>query len=280
MTLCLPLAARAQDAGARADAPAGPTAQEMVDAARGDARVIGRASGRERRPVQRVVSVALPEGECFTLLGAATGAAQVRARVSGRAVALGDAVPLANSRGEAARATLCSDVPGPYHVDVDVEGESEWALAFVAADRPERDAGARVARVGDDRLNPDAGSAFTIGEGHDFIASEVRRFAQTRPGRVAITALEREALATNAVHTQSLTLASGRCVDVVAAGVPSVADLAMELLDPTGHRVAQDSTHRGVESLRYCPSYGGRYTVRVRVFAGSGLVGVQALAER
>lgn len=275
--------AQAQDAG-HDGGVGGVSARAMVDAATGHARVIVRAAGRERAEARRMVPLRLTEGECVVLVGAATGASQVRVRFEGRAASVGGARPLANSRGEAVRARVCADVPGPYRLVVEADGAAEWAVSLVSDDRAQRevpDAGvtAPSVRVGDDRSSADAGAVFVIGQGRDYIAAEVRRFAQSRPPRVAITPLEREVLATNAVHNRVLTLSAGRCVEVVAAGVPSVADLSLELFDPTGGSVARDNTHRGVEFLRYCPTYGGRYSVSVRVFAGAGMVGVQALSE-
>ena len=42
---------------------------------------------------------------------------------------------------------------------------------------------------------------------------------------------------------------------------------------------SQDSTHRNVESARFCTRYSGLYRYRVRVFSGAGAVGVQVLID-
>ena len=66
-------------------------------------------------------------------------------------------------------------------------------------------------------------------------------------GTTGLTAMTRHTLATNGMIEQTVSLPSNRCVDIAAAAGPSVGDLVIELEDPTHHRVAQDSTHRGTE---------------------------------
>ena len=103
--------------------------------------------------------------------------------------------------------------------------------------------------------------------------------AGRRAGAVGFTDVQRRRLDTNAVVEGRVALPAERCVDLLAAGVPSVSDLVLELEDPSGQRVASDGTHRGSESARFCTRVAGTYAWRVRVFLGAGDVAAQLVIE-
>jgi hypothetical protein len=276
----LPAVAGAQDAGAR-DASAEPTPESLVAAVRGG-RVPALVNARRtRQAATESLHPRLERGRCYELVGAAQGAAQVRAQVRVRDAVEGPALPLANSQGAAARRRFCvAESPELYRVDVEAWSAAWWHLEVLPLD--ERLSTARVVVDAGVEAAPAEGSAarFPPGSGGtDYVSGQLRQVAARRPGTLGLTAMARHTLATNGMIEQAVTLPSNRCVEVAAAAVPSVGDLVIELEDPTRHRVAQDSTHRGTESARFCTRYSGLYRYRVRVFAGAGEVAVQVLID-
>lgn len=277
----LPRAVAAQDAGARDAAPEA-SPESLVIALRGGRVPVLVHARRTRVAATEALHPRLERGRCYELAGAALGAAQVRAQVRVRDAVEGPALPLANSQGTAARQRFCvTEAPELYRVDVEAWSAAAWHLEVLPLDervsttRVVVDAGAEVA-------TPEAGSAarFPIGgAASDYVSAQLRQVAARRPGATGLTAMTRHTLATNGMIEQTVTLPSSRCVEVVAAAVPSVGDLVIELEDPARHRVAQDSTHRGTESARFCTRYSGLYLYRVRVFSGAGELGVQVIID-
>ncbi len=273
----------AQDAGVDA-----PTVNPMgvVMAARGGGAPVLSHTRRHRRaqPYEETLRMPLERGRCYEVLGYATGAAPVFAQVIAGRARVGDSLAMTNSVERVARRRFCATELGSlYALEVRAEGEAWWYLAVMPiANLVEVDAGAPRPAV---TVSSDAGALvaptqrFAIGGGDDYVARQIQGFARPRAGLVGVTATERRTLPTNGVYESTVVIPSGRCVHVVAAGVPSVADLVVELEDPAGHRVAQDATRRNVESVRHCAAYAGTFRLRVRVFSGAGLVGVQALME-
>jgi hypothetical protein len=115
------------------------------------------------------------------------------------------------------------------------------------------------------------------GPEQDYVGARLRAWAAQHPGAVGFSNAVRVTLQTNQAHEATYSLGSGQCIVVVAAGVPSVADFHLELYDPVGNRVAQDSTHTSLESVQHCAVYAGPVRFRARVFSGGGLVALQAL---
>lgn len=279
-----------RDAGASIDA--GPAPHALVAAARGGLREVESFGGALHGPggdvsTERLGRLAV--GRCYALLGAATGSAQVRASVRARSVTVLAPVPLANSRGEAERRDFCVRYPADwYELVIAPEGEVRWHVTLAElppdasapeAPAPQRDAGV----VFND--TPPSADALTFrpepvgGDAQDYVGSQLRAYARARPRLVGFSPAARATLATNEAWTARYALPAGRCVELVAAGVPSVGDLVLELEDPGGARVAQDGTHRATEAVRHCPRYAGTYTARVRMFAGHGAVAIQLLTE-
>lgn len=281
--------ARAQPRRVDAGVDAGPSATSLVDLSRAGSDPVLRiarhvqfeANVTERLPVRR--------GQCYALLGAATGVSQVTAQVMFRGTEITPLVALASSRGAAARQRFCvEEAAEAYRVDVHAEGPSSWDVAVVpvegAAPGPAQPPTAAAADAGVADVAGPPVVAFAPhapgGDGHDYVSAQVRAWAAAHPGARAVTDLIRDDLRTNAFHEMRLALESGRCVSVVAAGVPSVADMSLTLDDPSGHRVVEDATHRGTESVRWCAPYSGPHLLRVRMFSGFGRVGVQVFADR
>jgi hypothetical protein len=272
-------AAHAQDAGARDAGEASP--ESLVAPLRGG-RVPAMVNARHTRiAATEALRPRLERGRCYELVGAALGAAQVRAQVRVREAVGGPALALANSQGTAARQRFCvTEAPELYRIDVEAWSAARWHLEVLPLD--ERVASTRVTVDAGVETAPSAGSAARHpvgGAGADYAAAQLRQVAARRPGVTGLTPMTRHTLATNGMIEQTVLLPSNRCVEVAAAAVPSVGDLVVELEDPTRHRVAQDSTHRNVESARFCTRYSGLYRYRVRVFSGAGEVGVQVLID-
>ncbi|MBI5516471.1 MAG: hypothetical protein HY909_21990 [Deltaproteobacteria bacterium] len=276
------------DAGAGAGSPV-----TVVQRAPGVRRL--QASQRYRLEAPRDFDLPLrtARGECFEVAGYATGASRVTVQVFEGSAALGSPVPLTNSTGALARRGFCATLGGPsYRVQVHADGPAWWALAVLVAPRPAgpapsgADAGASVMDAaapsdapdgGPRRAGPAPGGVPVGGPERDYVGARLRAWAAEHPGSAGFTDAVRVTLNTNQTYDQTLQLGSGQCVAVVVAGVPSVADLVLELFDPVGNRVALDATHTSLESVRHCAAYAGPVRFRARMFSGAGLVGVQAL---
>jgi hypothetical protein len=66
------------------------------------------------------------------------------------------------------------------------------------------------------------------------------------------------------------TMAPGTCYTVLALGGGGVSDIDVVVRDASGTEVARDSTADGEAATQVCPSYGGTYTLAVRMTRGSG----------
>ncbi len=241
---------------------------------------------RGAQPVEETVALRVVRGRCYEVVGHATGAAPTTVRVAVRDALIGSELTLTNSIRRVMRQRFCVDQPGElYNLRVRAEGDAWWYFAVVpleAAVTPR----AAVESLGvaqpsrTDTLHVPNETHPVGGTETDYIARQIQQYGAQRPGLLGFTPVHRGPLPTNGAREVPLTLPSGRCIDVVAVGVPSIGDLVVELEDAAGHRVAQDATHRNVESLRYCPSYAGTFKLRVRVFSGAGLVGFQTLIAR
>lgn len=276
------------DAGRGDDA--GPSPRAMVSARRGGFEELAAWGGRQTRDelverTERLVRV-MP-GRCYALIGAATGAAQVRVQVRARVATVVAPTPIANSLGEAVRRDFCARFPSDwYELLLTVEGAAQWHVALVelpgdaGAPEPEIPQVARSEREAPGDPPPPTFRPEPVGGAEqDYIGNQLRAYARARTRLVGFSPTIRTRLATNEAWSAQYALPAGRCVELVAAGVPSVADLVMELEDPAGQRVAQDGTHRATEALRHCPRFAGRYTARVRMFSGQGAVAIQLLIE-
>ncbi|MBL8600907.1 MAG: hypothetical protein JNK72_03190 [Myxococcales bacterium] len=273
----------ARDAGPQAAPDAGVGVQAMLDAATAGRTVLATGGRRSRAREEVEVALGVQRGACYELVGAALGAAQVRVELRLRAALVGEPTPLGNSRAEAARFGFCvSESPELYRLVVLTEGAATWRVALLEDRTRSLDAGARprptvFADAGPRRVT----EVFAPGGAEqDYVGSQLRALAASRPNRVAMNAAERRVLSTNEAIERSLDLPAGRCIEAAAAGVPSVADLELSLEDPNGNRVAQDGTRRATESVRFCPVYAGLYRLRVRVRAGAGMVANQTFIER
>ena len=232
------------------------------------------------------VALTTRRGACYEVVARAAGDSRVTLALQARRARIAEPVSIA-SGAEAARAHFCATLPGRvYSAVVHADGATRWALAVRAA--PAEPAVVAVASPMPAPSSPaPAASAAPVavvtipigGTENDFVGSQIRATAQPRASR-AIVAAERAVLGTNEARVVELPLTAGHCILAVAAGVPSATDVNLEIADPAGNRVAEDSAHRGVESVSFCPPYSGRYRLTVRMFAGHGLTGIQAFEVR
>ena len=279
----LPAAAFAQDAGAP-DAPQ-VNPMSVVMAARGDAVTVFSDTRRHRGPeaYERTLRLPLVRYRCYELLGFATGATFAFAQVTVGRAPLEEALPLNSNVGRVARLPFCVREPADlYSLTMRADGPAWWYVTLVQRDAqvaPAERTTEGPAPAAHEGLRAPTDQYVIGGDVQDYVSRQVQMFARQRPGVTGFTPLVRQTLPTNGAYESPLVIPSGRCVDVVAVGVPSVADLVMELDDPAGRRVAQDAARRANENIRYCAPYAGTFRLRVRVFSGAGLVGVQTLLE-
>ena len=113
----------------------------------------------------------------------------------------------------------------------------------------------------------------------DFIARRIRSVhGRLGNGATPVTNVHRGELGTGEQSEVPLAVVGGLCYLVVAAGVPSVRELDLYLLDSFGTERARDDSQDAQPDLRFCPATSGRMTMRVRMFHGYGRYGLQAFA--
>lgn len=266
------------DAASAVEEVSGVTALERLDAlaaARaGDMRPVTpprRETLSEGERVEREVS--LEPGRCYrvlvageggigdvdvALLGPDGGALQSD-EVDGRDAYLGVLRP------------LCPGQPGQYRVALRVEqggGSFAWQVRGSAPGGAAREV--RTARPSRYRVG---------GTGSGFVAERIRaRHRAVGEGRQPVTDLVTGRLRTSEEHRIPLEVEGGRCYVVIAAGMPSVRELNLRVLDPYGNERARDETRDAFPSVRFCPSVAGRWTVEIDMFNGYGQWGAQAFA--
>ena len=130
-------------------------------------------------------------------------------------------------------------------------------------DAPERAAEASRFRVG--------------GTGSGFVNARVReRHRAAGRGRAPVTDLLGGTLRTGDERRIAVEVEGGKCYLAIAAGVPSVRELDLRVVDPYGNERARDSSRDAFPVTgSFCPNVSGRWTVEVRMFNGYGQYGVQ-----
>ncbi|MFW5921257.1 MAG: hypothetical protein ACOCUS_05400, partial [Polyangiales bacterium] len=118
------------------------------------------------------------------------------------------------------------------------------------------------------------------GSGSGFLASKIReRHGEAGEGHRPATDLRTGRLQTGKKARFEVSVEGGKCYVVLAAGVPSVRELNLRVLDSFGNEVASDSTRDAFPAARACPSVGGRWTVELDMFNGYGKYAVQVFAD-
>ncbi len=120
------------------------------------------------------------------------------------------------------------------------------------------------------------------GDEQDFLARQIRsRHGRDGQGRRGASDVMRANLRTSQDRNFPVRLEAGRCYTFIAVGTPSVRDLDLYLLDPSGMEIDSETgpdSHAVLETDP-CPRWSGTYTLRLRVFAGYGQVAVQAFGN-
>lgn len=83
-------------------------------------------------------------------------------------------------------------------------------------------------------------------------------------------------LSTNQTQNFGANLESGRCYQIAGFGGSGVADLDIFLYGPAGNEVARDEATDARPLVQHCPSSGGAFTVKVKMFRGNGPFALQA----
>ncbi len=83
-------------------------------------------------------------------------------------------------------------------------------------------------------------------------------------------------LSTNQTQNFAASLESGRCYQIAGFGGQGVADLDVFLYGPAGNEVARDEARDATPLVQHCPSQGGAFTVKVKMYQGNGPFALQA----
>ena len=171
-------------------------------------------------------------------------------------------------------ASYCATVETPLRLRIGMaEGAGEVAWALFSGGRQH---GVRTP-------GREATPATPIGgDGEDFLARQLRsRHGRDGQGRHGASDVMRATLRTSQDRNFPVRLEAGRCYSFIAVGTPSVRDLDLYLLDPSGMEIASETgpENHAVLETTPCPRWSGNYTLRVRVFSGYGQVAVQAFGN-
>jgi len=195
----------------------------------------------------RVLVVAEPaEVEIEVALSDAQGASQgnVRGKLE---LSLPDAKP------------FCAKTSGPYNVSVRTTGGAgRVAWQLYGASNPELEARWPVGGKGDQLVN-----------------TRMRDIHRNQAAKAPVMEFESGQLATNDVHTSHFDVVGGRCYLAVAAGVPSLRALEIEIIDQRGNTIARGQEQNSINMQRVCADISGSWTMNAKAFKGYGAFGVQ-----
>jgi len=117
------------------------------------------------------------------------------------------------------------------------------------------------------------------GDSNGYLANTLRRLAGTQglSGAVPASPFEEHDLQTNERADLNVQVEGGVCYVAVAAGMPSVRELDLYVIDPFGQQRARDSTQDASPSARFCPLVSGTWKIQIHLFNGYGRVAAQVL---
>jgi len=220
--------------------------------------------------------ISLTPGRCYRVLAASeAGVEDLDLAVRGPTSAL-----LQEDGSEDSSATLgvlrplCPAAPGQYRLVLRADlggGALAWQVLGSVSSSGAGSGAARAQR------------RFRVGgAGTGYIPNRIRaRHREAGEGRLAVADPVTGTLRTSEQHEVVVPVEGRHCYVALAAGVPSVRDLDLRVVDAYGHERATDETHDATPAVRFCPSVAGRWKVQVRMFNGYGRYGVQVFgAER
>lgn len=120
------------------------------------------------------------------------------------------------------------------------------------------------------------------GERDDYLARQIQsHHSRAGDGRSGASEVLRTSLRTSQDHSFPVELEGGRCYTIIAVGSPSVRDLDLYLISPTGRELERETgpeSHAVLETSP-CPRFSGTFSVRLRAHAGYGSVAVQVFGN-
>lgn len=240
-----------------------------------------RAQGRSAAPVTPPARESLAEGEtvvrdvplspgrCYRVL-AASGEGIVDldlALVTPRGAALQEDGTVSAAPSLGVLRPLCPAEPGRYRLALRAaSGGGDFAWRVLGA--------ASRSGTGSPASAP---ARFRVGgTGSGFLPNGVRRrHGAAGEGRAAVVDLDVATLATSGAREVSFPVQAGRCYVAIAAGMPSVRDLDLALLDHFGHSRGEDTSTDAFPAVRSCATVTGTWRVRITMHVGYGRHAVQ-----
>jgi len=170
--------------------------------------------------------------------------------------------------------SYCATVETPVRIRIGMArgaGEVAWAVYSGGGQH------------GVERPGAEPVASFPVGgTGDDYLARQLRSLhGRVGEGRHGASDVMRTELRTSEDRVFPVRLEAGRCYTIVAVGSPSIRNLDLYLIDPSGMEIASDTGPEASAVIRTspCPRWSGSYSVRVRAFAGYGPVAVQAFGN-
>jgi len=238
--------------------------------------------------------------QCYVLHAVASAVTPVALtiRADGAVVAQSTSISAAAAGGVSS--TRFCVAAGAMRIEATATSEhaTQWAAALVeaSAQRAVSDDRSNAGQSARDRLaqvlaadragqaasgaDRDAGAPAVIelgGRELDFVGRQLREAYASVRGARPHTDASRAAMQTAQEREVRAALEEGRCYEAAAFAVPSVSDVDVSWIDPSGVRVAQDRGHQPSERVRFCPRFSGTYRATLRVFAGTGATVLQVI---
>jgi hypothetical protein len=229
-----------------------------------------RESLREGQSVERTVAIA--PGRCYRVLAASEGGVldlDVAVRGPDGARLAGDTTD-GPTVAIGVTSPFCPAMPGEHVLALAVErGEGAFAWQVLGSSDGGSSTGGSSPR-----------SSFRVGgTGTSYVATRIRaRHGEVGEGGVATTDLALRSARTHETVEHRFEVEPGRCYRVLAAAVPSVRDLDLEVRDHLGNVRGQDRGATSTPAVRACASVEGTWTARVYMFQGYGQYGIQVFS--
>ncbi len=236
---------------------------------------------------------------CYVLLAVASAVTDVSTTIRADRTVISQGFSISASAANGVRSTRFCVAASATRIEASATSttNSQWAAALIEAppeataivemstvglSTRERLAAALAANSGQSagtqgRATSEAARIEIGGRELDFVGRELREAYGAVRGARAVTEAVRAQLQTAQEREVRAPLEEGRCYEAAAFAVPSVTDIDVSWIDPSGVRVAQDRGHQPSERLRFCPRFSGTHRAIARVFSGSGALVLQVI---
>jgi hypothetical protein len=238
--------------------------------------------------------------KCYVLLAVASAVTDVAATIRADGAAVEQSIGISAASASGVRSTRFCVAASTMRIEASARSTSAtgWAAALIEAPpeppTPQRDAqlgqGARerlalalAANRGDGASGNGAnaaraGARIELGGSElDFVGRQLREAYASVSGARAVTDASRAMMQTSQEREVRAALEEGRCYEAAAFAVPSVSDVDVSWIDPSGVRAAQDRGHQPNERVRLCPRFSGTFRATLRMFSGSGATVLQVV---